>query len=238
MRKSSRLRQAGRPTYNRYPLMNVKRASRMDESVSGLHKLEKTDIDRATEMLARAFYDDPLTLYAYSDGGRESDSLLYFFQFPLKYCLRYGEGYAPTSEVEGVALWLPSNKYPITFWRTLRTASLWFMFKTIRKIGSGRLKRMAYIGSQIDKAHKRLAPFAHRYLSILGVDPEHQGQGYASKLLKPIFARLDEEGVPCYLDTLTEKNVCIYEHLGFKVLEKIDIPDTDITSWAMLRERG
>ena len=208
----------------------------MDDGLNGLYRLEKNDVLRVSEMLARAFYDDPLTLYAYSDGERQSGSLLYFFQFPIRYCLRYGEGYAPTSEIEGVALWLPSSKYPITFWRTLRTASLWFMFKTMSKIGSARLKRMAYIGSQIDKAHKRLTPFEHRYLQILGVDSEHQGKGYAGKLLRPMFDRLDTEGMPCYLDTLTEKNVGMYEHLGFKVLEKLDIPDTDITSWAMLRE--
>jgi len=208
----------------------------MHDGLNGLYQLQKNDVRRVAEMLGRAFYDDPLTLYAYSDGERESGSLLYFFQFPIRYCLRYGEGYAPTPEIEGVALWLPSNKYPITFWRTLRTASLWFMFKTMGKIGSARIKRMAYIGKHIDEAHKRLAPFEHMYLWILGIDPEHQGKGYASKLLRPMFDRMDEDGIPCYLDTLTEKNVAMYEHLGFKVLEKIDIADTDITSWALLRE--
>jgi ribosomal protein S18 acetylase RimI-like enzyme len=208
----------------------------MNDGLNGFYRLEKDDVERVAEMLTRAFYDDPLTLYAYSDRERESGSLLYFFQFPVRYCLRYGEGYAPTSDIEGVALWLPSNKYPITFWRTLRTASLWFMFKMMRKIGSARLKRMAYIGGFLDKAHERLAPFEHMYLQVLGVDPERQGKGYASKLLKTMFNRLDEEGMPCYLDTLKEENVAMYEHLGFKVLEKIDIPDTDITSWALLRE--
>jgi len=208
----------------------------MGDGLNGLYRLEKDDVDCVSDMLGRAFYDDPLTLHAYSDGERDSGSLRYFFQFPIKYCLRYGEGYAPTSEIEGVALWLPSNKYPITFWRSLRVASLWTMFKMMRKIGGSRIKRMAYIGDFLDKAHKRLAPFEHIYLQILGVDPAHQSNGYASKLLRPMFERLDEQGMPCYLDTLTEKNVVMYEHLGFKVLEKIDIPDTDITSWALLRE--
>jgi len=208
----------------------------MNDGLNGFHRLEKDDIERVAEMLTRAFYDDPLTLYAYSDEERESGNLHYFFQFPVRYCLRYGEGYAPTSDIEGVALWLPSSKYPITFWRTLRTASLWFMLKMMRKIGSARLKRMAYIGKYIDEAHKRLASFEHMYLQVLGVDPEQQGKGYAGKLLKTMFNRLDEEGMPCYLDTLKEQNVAMYEHLGFKVLEKIDIPDADIASWALLRE--
>ena len=208
----------------------------MDDSLNGLYRLQKGDMDRVAEVQGRAFYDDPLTLHAYSDGSREIDDMRYFVQFPIRYGLRYGEGYAPTSEIEGVALWLPSKKYPMTFWRILRSASLWAMFKMMRKIGSSRLKRVAYIGKHLDEAHERLAPFEHVYLQMLGVDPEHQGKGYASKLLRPMFERLDERKMPCYLDTLTEKNAVMYEHLGFKILEVIDIPNTDITGWAMLRE--
>jgi hypothetical protein len=32
--------------------------------------------------------------------------------------------------------------------------------------------------------------------------------------------RLDETGLPCYLETLDEKNVGIYERFGFKLVEK------------------
>jgi len=210
----------------------------MNDGLNGLHRLDKNDADRVGEVLGRAFYNDPLMLYAYPDGECSEEDLSWFFITAVKYCLKYGEAYAPTAEIEGAALWLSSDKCPITLWRMLRVASLWSMFKAMRRIGFGRMKRMANIGGFLDKAHKRLAPSEHCYLQTLGVDPEHQGNGYASKLLRPMFDRLDEERMPCYLDTLTEKNAQMYEHLGFKVLEKSDIPDTDITSWAMLREPG
>jgi hypothetical protein len=51
-----------------------------------------------------------------------------------------------------------------------------------------------------------------------------------------MLARIDEEGLPCYLETLVERNVLLYKHFGFKVIEKAAIPRTDLTSWAMLRE--
>jgi ribosomal protein S18 acetylase RimI-like enzyme len=208
----------------------------MDDSLNGLYRLEKDDTKRAGEVLGWAFYTDPLMLHAYPDGTPSVEDLSWFFITALKYCLKYGEAYAPTAEIEGAALWLPSDKCPITFWRMLRVASLWSMFKAMRRIGFGRMKRMATIGGFLDKAQKRLVPFEHCYLQTLGVDPAHQGNGYASKLLRPMFDRLDEEGMPCYLDTLTERNAQIYEHLGFKVLEETGIPDTDILAWAMLRE--
>ena len=58
------------------------------------------------------------------------------------------------------------------------------------------------------------------------------------QLLKPTLLQIDEEDTPCYLDTRREKNVGSYEHFGLKVIAKKDIPDTELTGWAMLRELG
>ena len=210
----------------------------MGADLDGLYRLDKPDVKQAAEMLARAFHDDPLTLLAFPDGVQDDEVLFNFFLVPMKYCLKYGEVYAPSPEIEGAALWLPSNRSPITFWRMLRTSSLWSMLKMTCKMGVGKLRKMSRVGGFLDKAHKRLAPFEHYYLQTLGVDPSHQGKSYASKLLRPMLARLDEQGMPCYLDTMLEKNAEMYQHFGFEVVEKMEIPDIDITVWAMLREPG
>ncbi|MFH1626439.1 MAG: GNAT family N-acetyltransferase, partial [Pseudomonadota bacterium] len=81
-----------------------------------------------------------------------------------------------------------------------------------------------------------LVSFKHWYLWIVGVEPQSQGKGYASKLLRPMLTRIDKDGLPCYLETLDERNVPIYEHLGFKVVDESTVPNTSITNWAMLRE--
>ncbi len=73
---------------------------------------------------------------------------------------------------------------------------------------------------------------------VIGVAPVSQGQGYASKLLKPMLARLDEEGLPCYLETQKEKNVTLYQHFGFNVVEEFTFPSTTLTTWAMLRAKS
>jgi len=95
---------------------------------------------------------------------------------------------------------------------------------------------MRYLGEYIDTVHKRLAPFEHWFLQTIGVDPQFKGKGYAGRLLRSMLARIDEEGLPCYLETLNEANVSLYEHFGFRVLEKSTIPGTNLTNWAMLRE--
>jgi len=211
-----------------------------DYTLDSLYPLKKVDTKRAARMLARAFLDDPLVLFAYGDDdeNRSSEGGYYYFQFPLNYCLHYGEVYAPSSDLEGAAAWMPSNKWPITFWKMVRVTSIWLMMKVVCKFGIKMMRRMMPLGRHLDESHRRLAPFDHFYLQTLGVDPEHQGKGYASRLLKPMFARLDEEGMPCYLETFTEKDVQIYTHFGFDMLEESEVPDTGITSWAMLRQPG
>jgi ribosomal protein S18 acetylase RimI-like enzyme len=140
--------------------------------------------------------------------------------------------YATSQNLEGIAVWLPSDNYPVTLWRLLRFVPL----SEILGFGIYRGSRMKGLGQYIDAVHSRLAPFKHWFLQAIGVDPQLQGRGYASKLLRPMLARIGEEGLPCYLDTLEGQNVRLYEHFGFRVIEESNVPDTNLTNWAMLRD--
>ncbi len=95
---------------------------------------------------------------------------------------------------------------------------------------------MRRLGEYIDTVHQRLTPFKHWFLQTIGIAPQFQGKGYAGKLLKPMLARIDEEGLSCYLETLDEHNVSFYEHFNFTVIDKSTIPGTNLTNWAMLRK--
>ena len=87
-----------------------------------------------------------------------------------------------------------------------------------------------------DEKEKRHAPFPHYYLAPLGVDPEFQKLGYASKLMRPMLAWLDEKQIPSYLETELKKNVLMYEHFGYKIVENGTILDTDAPYWCMIRK--
>ena len=71
---------------------------------------------------------------------------------------------------------------------------------------------------------------------LIGVDPHHQGKGFASKLIKPMLARIDKQELPCFLETVDERDVAIYKHFGFNVVDESVVPATGMTSWAMLRQ--
>jgi ribosomal protein S18 acetylase RimI-like enzyme len=97
-------------------------------------------------------------------------------------------------------------------------------------------KEFLAVLAYMDKIHKREAPGPHWYLWALGVEPGHQGQGIGSRLIQPVLARADKDGVPCYLETQTEGNVAFYQKQGFEVVSDGWVPEQEIRVWTMLRE--
>jgi ribosomal protein S18 acetylase RimI-like enzyme len=88
---------------------------------------------------------------------------------------------------------------------------------------------------EIDQLHKKYADGPHFYLDNLGVLPSARGQGFSSRLVRPFLEMADSQQVTTYTDTVTESNVPIYEHFGFRCVEERSVPDTGITVYALRR---
>jgi len=196
-------------------------------------RLEKIHIKRASLMLTRAFENDPINEYAYSDAAEKTAKMPYRLEFILRHGLHCGQTYTTSSQLEGIAVWLRSEKASLPFWGLVLSGAL----MTKLKIGRGIGRRMQPFSEYLEAKHKELAPAPHWYLRLLGVDPEFQGRGHASRLVRSMLSRVDEEGLPCYLETDKERNAAMYEHFDFKVIEEFVLPETTVKFWAMLRER-
>ena len=72
---------------------------------------------------------------------------------------------------------------------------------------------------------------------VVGVDPDLQGRGLGSSLVKEGLARADQASCPCYLETSERRNGAFYERLGFVVLETATLGTGGPTAWAMRREQ-
>jgi len=199
--------------------------------LSDLFKLNKTHIRPAAEVLVKAFRDYPILRHFFPDVRERDEVASYFFQVALNYGVHNREAYAASPDMEGIAIWVHSDKLPMTFCRVLRSVPLSVILGFVRK-GAGRMKRSS---DYMDARHEHLAPDKHWYLQVIGVGPEFQGKGYAGRLIRPMLARIDREKLPCYLETLDERNIVIYERFGFEIIEKSTIPGTSLTNWAMLR---
>lgn len=203
----------------------------MVADLNNLVRLTKAQTKPSAEVLSRAFHNYPLLQYYFPEELERKKIALYLVSVAIFSGIRYGEIYATSPNLEGVAVWFPPGNYPVTIWKLVRSVPLSVIFG-FGRYGGGRMRQL---NEYIDAVHQRLVPFGHWYLQVIGVDPQFQGKGYAGKLLEPMLARIDEEGLPCYLETIDEHNVSFYEHFGFAVIEKSTIPETNLTNWAMLR---
>lgn len=66
--------------------------------------------------------------------------------------------------------------------------------------------------------HKKYTKNSY-YIAQIAVAKEAKGTGVMRKLLTPIFADCQRQNMDIVLETMTEANVPIYEHFGFKLAE-------------------
>ena len=52
--------------------------------------------------------------------------------------------------------------------------------------------------------------------------------------MKPLLNYFKLNKKICYLETNNDRNVPIYEHFGFKVMEKTLVPNSNVPHYAML----
>jgi ribosomal protein S18 acetylase RimI-like enzyme len=197
-----------------------------------LTEVDRAHIKPAVETLSRAFQSYPLIEYFYPEASQRDRVSHYFFEVAVCYAARYGVVHTVSPQSEGIAVWLPPGGFPMTFGRMLRAVPLSVLIGFVRA-GAG---TMYAAGEYLDNMHKRLTPYKHWYLEAIGVTPEHQGKDFAGTLIRNMLVKVDEERLPCYLETVEEKNVGIYRRFGFEVIETSQVPDTPLFTWAMLRE--
>jgi ribosomal protein S18 acetylase RimI-like enzyme len=187
-------------------------------------------MERALITLERAFTHDPMFTWMFPDSRQRSRSLRLFLRVPLQYGLRYGR-VTESSGGMAVAIWLPPDR-AITGRGMIRCGMLTVPFS----VGFRPFFRFAGADAIMGKFHKRFVPEPHWYLLIVGVDPELQGRGLGSALIKEGLARADESNSPCYLDTSEERNLAFYQREGFEVVGTAPLGKGGPPGWAMRRK--
>jgi GNAT superfamily N-acetyltransferase len=182
------------------------------------------DFGPLAAMLARAFYDDPVTAWFYPDAARRMRHARRFFGIRLRQ-LEDQELIYTSDDCSGAALWtLPGR------WREDLRQSL--MLLPMLPVLLPRIVRSTHAVREIERRHP-VVP--HFYLSVLGTEPEQQGGGIGSALLGPVLQRCDSDEVGAYLECSKESNVDFYARHGFAVTERIELPEGP-PLWLMWRE--
>ena len=176
-------------------------------------------------VLASAFLDDPVLgrhLFR-QDAFKASGAALFFAH------LLHAQGFAAAGvshvhegaggAVQGCALWqAPGAPQGLPLPAMLR-----MLLIAPSVFGFGGVLRALRTGAAVDAAHPHTR---HYYLAFLGVLPSAQGKGIGAALLRPVLARADAEGVPCYLENSNAANLPFYSRAGFRVVREVTVGST------------
>jgi len=174
---------------------------------------------KASNTVASAFAGDPSLDYAFSRPEKKAN-LPHIIRYYLKLDYLGGASTFVTSpECEGVATWYRS---PIksSWWMKLRAG--WFrlpFYGGLHYINYSRREDRFF-----ESLKAKHAPDRYIYLALLAVAPQHQGKGYARRLLSHLQTMLDEHGLPGYLETQNLRNVNMYRKYGFALRESTHFP--------------
>ena len=148
----------------------------------------------------------------------------------LNYALRFGL-VDVTSNVSGVAAWLPPSRTRLSTWGTFLAG----FFAMPRKFGRQQYRIASKCEDYVTQVHKELLPQPHWYLWSLTTDPDHQRKGVGKQLTRAGLERVDRDGLPCYLETHFEKNVGYYQRFGFELAKVTEVPGEGLPFWTMIR---
>jgi ribosomal protein S18 acetylase RimI-like enzyme len=198
-----------------------------------LYGVQKGDIVRVGEVLADAFQHDPLWNKIYEGESDIEKRFRAHFEVPVRYCLKYGEVYAPSKDLEGVVAWVPGQYADMTAWRIIRSGTVGAAIR----MGLNTVKKMGRVFKTItEDRNEHMAGSTYLYLLVVGVATKLQGKGFGRKLIGTAIEKSEREGFQLYLETETEENVKMYEYFGFRLIKKITLPMVDLPMWEMVRK--
>lgn len=197
-----------------------------------LKQVSFTELPRVAQVLADAFYEDPVARFVYPDDEGRVAWLTAAFEVQARLGLIYGRVYA-TDDYGGVAVWLTPSSGRLSLWSFIRAGGLRLLLRSSVDV----LNRVRRLPGTAQKLHRQCVSQRHWYLLLLAVKPERQGQGIGTRLLQPVLKTADGDSVPCYLETANERTIAFYERHGFSICSEGDIAGGPHL-WGMLRRSG
>lgn len=198
-----------------------------------VYKLHKNEIPKAGSILADAFQNDSLWNKIIEDGPNRENKFQACFETSIRYCYQFGEVYASSENLEGIAGWVSGQAPEMNFWSMLQSGAI---FPAIR-MGANVLKKMGPIFKPLLKdRHENMKGKPYIYLFVIGVAAKHQGRGFGGKIMRVLIEKCEKQGIHLYLETESERNVEMYKRYGCKVIKQITLPLVDRPMWEMMRE--
>jgi GNAT superfamily N-acetyltransferase len=185
------------------------------------------DTAEITGLVSDAMWDGPVARWLHPDPMARRRNSPRYFEIFVEHALQHGEVYSTADAEDGrmcaVALWFPLTAMippPVDYERR------------IKEVTETAFDRVQQLDAALETDHP-LDP--HHYLAFLAVRPSAQNRGLGSALLDRHHRRLDQAGLPAYLEANDPRNRDLYLRHGYRVRSVIQ-PAGGPPLWGMWRE--
>jgi GNAT superfamily N-acetyltransferase len=199
-------------------------------AVIDVRRAQRCEVRELSAVLARAFHDDPVTMWMLPDSRARAKALPRMFAAMTKHhFLSRGlpEVACHDGVVGGSSLWDPPGQWQTTpreEW-LMKPGLLW-AFRS----------RIARAQKAVDTMKELHPEEPHWYLMIIGSDPSVRGKGFGQALMHSRLDRCDEAHAPAYLEASKRELIPFYSRFGFAVTGEINLPDGGPSLWPMWRQ--
>ena len=209
--------------------INEREALRQYLLENGLYMVQKSEFETLANDAAKSFKDYPLCIYITGDKYDE-DLTSQNLRVSLNCMIDDGIIYSDSKDLNGLVILMPPG------YTGIKTLSyIWNGgFKVLYHQGISAMKRIANYESFAMDIRKKYTNYEDWYLYYIYVKEEAKGKKICSKLVKPLLNYIKANKKMCYLETHSHSNVPVYEHFGFKIVEKCMLPNSNVAHYSML----
>ena len=160
------------------------------------------EMEKAAAVILLAFSTDPVARWVYPE---PAEYLRHFPEFIRGFAGGAFESRTAfvTNDLAGAALWLPPGEH----------SDEEFLMELVDSTVSREIREDLLPVMEAMGTHHPAEP--HWYLPMIGVETMQQGRGIGAELMQYALDKIDEAGLPAYLESSNPRNISLYERCGF-----------------------
>ena len=138
---------------------------------------------------------------------------------------------ADSKDANSVLVYIPPQSKDPSLLDYIKAGGMKMFFK----FGIRRIIRLTHFNIKIEQVAKRYRTANDGYLMAFATQLDKQGQHYGKPLITALLNHLDTSSESCYLETMEEKNVALYQHFSFQLEGQADSKKGNLALYAMRR---